>query len=118
MADTLKRMYFGQPGTASATLYTAPGTASSVSAAVVRTIHVANTSLNASTFTLGLGGTATLGSGGTADIAANQIISTFTVPAYGLFVENVSILMNQGEILTGKQSTTGSLTMIISGVEL
>lgn len=105
MADTLKRMYFGQPGTTNATLYTAPSTG-----AVVRTIHVANTSSSAATFSIGLKGTAAT--------AANQIIGSFSVPGYGLFVENVSIVLESGDTLQGLQGTSGALTLVISGVEL
>lgn len=110
MADTLKRMYFGQPATSNAEVYTAPSASAGVATAVIRTIHVANTTSTAATISLALNGTAAT--------AANCFLRTFSVPAYGLFVESVSIVMNHGDILNALQGTSGALTVLISGVEL
>lgn len=108
MAETLKRMYFGQPTTSNATLYTAPsGTGAT---AVIRSIHVANTSGSSATVSLGLNGTAAT--------AANQFVGAFSVPANGLFVENINIVLDDGDTIEGLQGTNGALTVIISGVEL
>lgn len=118
MADTLKRFGFytagtgasttSALGTTSGTLYTAPsGTGAT---AVLRSIHVCNTTAAASTITLALNAAA-----GT---AANQILGTFSVPAYGIFVENVNIVLNSADYITGLQGTASALTLILSGVEL
>lgn len=108
MADTLKRMYFGQPSTSNGTLYTAPS--GSGAKAVIRTIHVTNTSATSATISIGLNGTAAT--------AANQIVSTFSVPAYGLFVENLNIVLEASDTIQALQGTSGALTVLISGVEL
>ena len=108
MAEALKRMYFGQPSTTNSTLYTAPsGTGAT---AVVRNIHATNTSRSSATLSLGLNGTAAT--------AANQFIGNFSVPAYGLFVENINIVLEGSNTIQGLQGTSGALTVIISGVEL
>lgn len=108
MADTLKRMYYGQPSTSNSTLYTAPSGVGAT--AVIRNIHITNTSGSSATISLGLNGTAAT--------AANQFIATFAVPSYGLFVENINIVLNDGDTVQGLQGTSGALTLIISGVEL
>ena len=108
MADTLARLYFGQPSTSNGTLYTAP--AGSGAVAVVRTIHAANTTANTATLTLALNGTAAT--------AANQILGTFSVPAYGLLVENLNLVLNASDTIQGLQGTSGAITLVISGVTL
>lgn len=108
MADTLKRMYFGQPTTSNTTLYTAP--AGTGATAVIRNIHVANTTSAMATFSLALNGSSAT--------AANCIIKSFSVPVTGLFVENVNIVLNGGDTIQGLQGTNGALTMVISGIEL
>lgn len=110
MADALKRLYFGQPTTSNTTLYTAPGSTNTVPAAVVRTIHAANTSGTSATLTLALNGTAAT--------AANQILGTFSIPAYGLLVENVNIVLNETDTIQGLQGTSGAITLVVSGVTL
>lgn len=107
MADALKRMYFGQPGNGSAnnaTLYTAPA-----AGAVVRTIHIANTTSSSATVSIGINGTP--------NTAANAIYSAFAVPATGIHVWNGNIVLENGNTLQGFQGTSGALTVVISGVE-
>lgn len=106
MADTLKRMYIGQPSTGGGTIYTAPSGTGAV--AVVRTIHVTNTTASAATITLSL-----VSSGTT-----HRLITAFSVPANGILLENVNIVMEGSETLTASQGTSTALTMVISGVEL
>lgn len=110
MADALKRMYFGQPSTSNGTLYTAPGSTNTTPSAVVRTIHVANTSGAAATLSLGLNGTAAT--------AANQILGAFSVPAYGVLSISTNVVLNETDTLQGLQGTSGALTVVISGVTL
>lgn len=109
MADTLKQMYFGQPGTTNGTLYTVPGSGSTVAAAVIRNIHICNTTATAATISLSLNG-----SGAT---AANNIYRTFSVPANGVHIANVSIVLDAGDTIQGLQGTSAALTVVISGVE-
>lgn len=110
MADALKRMYFGQPGTTNATLYTAPTTTSGSPVAVIRSIHVCNTTGTAATLSLSLNGTAAT--------AANCFIKGFTIPVAGLLVENVNLVLESADTIQGLQGTSGALTVIISGVTL
>lgn len=105
MADVLKRMYFGQPGTTNGTLYTAPSTG-----AVVRSIHINNTTSSSATISLGINGTPAT--------AANAVYSAFAVPANGLHVWNGSMVLGNGDTLQGLQGTSAALTVVISGVEL
>lgn len=107
MADAIKRMYFGQPGNGSGnngTLYTSPATG-----AVVRTIHIVNTTTSSATISLGLNGTP--------NTAANAFYSAFAVPANGIHVWNGNIVMGNAETIQGFQGTSGALTVVISGVE-
>lgn len=104
MADALKRMYFGQPGTSNGTLYTAPAAGS-----VVRTIHIANTTTSSATISLGINGTAAT--------AANAFYSAFAVPPNGIHVWNGNIVLGNGDTVQGLQGTSGALTVVISGVE-
>lgn len=110
MADALKRMYFGTPGTTNGTLYTAPGSTNTTPSAVVRTIHVANTTASAATITLALNGTAAT--------AGNCFIKAFSIPSGGLLVENVNIVMNETDTIQGLQGTANALNVLISGVTL
>lgn len=104
MADALKRMYLGQPGTTNGTLYTAPA-----AGAVVRTIHINNTTTSAATISLGINGTPAT--------AANAFYSAFSVPPNGIHVWNGSIVLGNADTVQGLQGTSGALTLVISGVE-
>lgn len=111
MADALKRMYFGQPGNGSAnngTLYTAP--AGTGATAIVRTIHVSNTTASTATVSLGINGTP--------NTAANAFYSSFSIPANGIHVWNGNIVLEGGDTLQGFQGTGSALTVVISGVTL
>lgn len=112
MADTLKQFYIGQPtnsGTAGDLLYTAPSGSSGVATAVIRNIHVANTTGTAATFTLSIGGDVSS--------AARCIYKTFSVPGSGVHIANVSIVLTQGQSVYALQGTNVALTLVISGVE-
>jgi hypothetical protein len=110
MADTLKRIYFGQPGTTNATIYTAPTTPSgSGASAVIRTVHICNTTTNPATISLSVNGSAAT--------AANNVYRAFTIPASGIHVANVSLVLESGDTLQALQGTASALTMLISGVE-
>lgn len=105
MADTLKRLYGpAQPGTTNGTLYTAPA-----AGAVIRTLHIANTTSSSATISLGINGTPAT--------AANAWYSAFAVPANGLHVWNGSLYLGNGETLQGLQGTSAALTVTITGVE-
>lgn len=103
---SLKRMYFGQPGTATTgtLLYTAP-----LKGAVVRNIHICNTTVNAVNVWLGINGTP--------NTAANALYSSFTIPPNGIHAWSGSIVLGGSDTLLAYQQTSGALTMTISGVE-
>lgn len=106
MADVVKRMYGPATVTNSnVSVYTAPA-----AGAVIRNIHVCNTTATDATITVALDGTAAT--------AANQFVSALTVPGSGTYdwsgfcaVGNVGTI----QILSG---TTSVLTITISGIEL
>ena len=110
MSDTLARLYFGQPSTSNGTLYTTPGSTNTTPKAVVRSIHACNTTANTATLTLALNGTAAT--------AANQILGTFSIPAYGLFAQSLNLVLNETDTIQGLQGTSGAITLVISGVTL
>lgn len=106
MADVAKKMYEGAPGTTDSLLYTAPATG-----AVVRNIHVANTTSTAATITIGL-------NTGAAIAAAEHFLSALTVPANGVVDWNGFAVLDASETIRGLQGTASALTVTISGVEL
>lgn len=77
--------------------------------AVIRSIHVCNTTTSSATLTLALNGTSAT--------ATNCFIKAFGVPANGLLVENLNIVMESGDTIQALQGTAAALTLIISGVE-
>ncbi len=106
MADVAKRMYGpAQPGTANATLYTAPATG-----AVIRHIQVMNTTASAATISLAINGTAAT--------AANCVYFTFSVPAGGYEEKSCFIPLGNADTIQGLQGTASALTVTIGGVEL
>ena len=106
MADVAKDMYEGQPGTTDTLLYTAPATG-----AVVRGIHVANTTTSSATITLGLRAGATLA-------AANHFWSAQSVPPNGSIDWSGFQVLGNGATIRALQGTSTALTVTISGVEL
>jgi hypothetical protein len=97
-------------GTTNATLYTAPLGSGSGPTAVVRSIHICNTTTSPASITLALNGSAAT--------ATNCFMYQFTVPALGLLVENINIVLNSNDTIQGLQGTAAALTLTISGVEL
>lgn len=106
MTDTAKRLYGpAQPSTSNGTLYTAPA-----AGAVVLNIHITNTTTADATISLGIAGSAAT--------AANQFLSTKTVPANGGTYDWSGFLaLGNAETIQGVQGTSSALTVIISGYE-
>lgn len=77
---------------------------------VVRNIHIANTTATAATISLSVNG-----SGAT---AANNIYRTFSIPANGVHIANVNLVLHSIDTIQGLQGTSAALTVVISGVEL
>lgn len=99
-------MYEGQPSTSDTLLYTAPATG-----AVVRGMHVSNTTTSDATITLGLRAGATLA-------AANHWWSATTVPANGTLDWSGFAVLGNVATIRALQGTSSALTVTISGVEL
>jgi ATP-dependent protease ClpP protease subunit len=108
MPYTPARLYIGQPGTSNTTLYTVP----SGKKAIIKQILLANTSASSVTITIYL-----VPSGGTAG-AGNMIVSDITVNAKTVVTIDMAQVMNAGDFLVGVQSTSGAITVTISGVEV
>lgn len=106
MADVAKKMYEGQPGTTDTLLYTAVA-----AGAVVRNIHIANTTGTAATLTLGL-------NAGAALAAAEHFMSAVSIPANGQLDWSGFAVLDGSETIRALQGTASALTVTISGVEL
>lgn len=107
MADTLKPLYTGQPGTGDTLLYTAPGATTTS----VRAIHVCNTTGTAATITIGLRSAAALA-------AANHFLSAVSVPANGIYDWSGNQGLLTGETIRALQGTLSALTVHITGIEI
>ena len=104
MADSLSRIYGpAQPGTSTGVLYTAPVNTT----AVVRNIHVMNTTGSAATINLGVGD---------ASVAANCFLYAFSVAANSTYDWSGVLPIAEAETLDALQGTSGALTVTISGV--
>lgn len=104
MPDTAKRLAGPTAvGTAAATVYTVPA----ATTAILRNVHVANTTAGALTFNLSIG----------ADAAATRFYSGFSVPANGSLDWSGFIPLAATEVLQALASAAG-LTLTVSGVEV
>lgn len=106
MADVAKNMYEGQPGTTDSLLYTTVA-----AGAIVRSIHVTNTTGAAATITLGL-------NAGGALATANHFLSALSVPANSTYDWSGFQVLNASATIRALQGTASALTVTISGVEL
>jgi hypothetical protein len=89
-------------GVTEATLYTVP--ASTI--AIVRNIHVCNTSGAAVTFKMGIG----------ADAAGTRLFSDASVPANGVFDWDGFLMLAAAETL--RWTAAATLTVVVSGMEV
>lgn len=106
MADVAKNMYGGQPGTTDTLLYTAPATG-----AVVRSIHVVNTTQTAATITLGL-------NTGAAIVAGEHFLSALSIPPNSTYDWSGFQPIAANETIRALQGTAAALSVTIGGVEL
>ena len=105
MPDASGRIYGpAQPGTTNATLYTVGAAAT----AVVRSIHICNTTGTAATISLAINGTAAT--------AANCWLSALSIPANGSYDWSGFLHLSANDTLQGLQGTTSALTVTISAV--
>jgi hypothetical protein len=105
VATTPKPLVHIQLAAAAATLYTTPGSTTTV----VRHIRVVNADTTASyTFDLYRNGSGD----------ANRITETITVPAGGSWEDDVYIPLNPTDTIQGKASVATKLTIFIGGAEI
>lgn len=100
MADTLKKLYRGQPGTANATLYTVPASTKTI----IKSVTIANTSASAATITLKAGG--------------QVFVPGMSIDANSIVVINDVGILEAGELIEGLQGTASAISVWISGMEV
>jgi hypothetical protein len=104
-AVTINRvmLYRGQPTTSSATMYT------TTTDTKIASIVMCNTSAATATVTISV-----VNSGGTAGVT-NQVLSGLSIPAYTTVMMDTNIYMTGGDFIAANQSTSGAITVSISG---
>ena len=104
MADTAKRLAGpAQLTTSAATQYTVPASTT----AVVRNIHVANTSAAVAKFTMSIG----------TDAAGTRFYDEVEIPVDGALDWSGFLVLAATEVIQAKSDTATALTLTISGVE-
>lgn len=105
MADTAKRLFGPALLTnAAATKYTVPA----ATTAIIRNIHIANTTGTAATFTMSIG----------ADAAGTELFTAVSIAANTTVILPVFLVMAAAEILQAYSGTTSALNLTLSGVEV
>lgn len=105
MADTAKRL--GGPDdipNSEVTLYTVPG----ATTAIIRNIHIANTTGTAATIKMSIG----------ADAAGTRILGDLSIPANGTYDWSGFMVLAAAETLRATGGTNNALTATVSGVEV
>lgn len=100
MSTTPKKLYANKPGTTSATLYTVPSSTTTI----VKNIVLCNTTNTSAVVTLTVGG--------------QTIINSYSVSPNDTVSVDFSLVMIAADIITGLQTTTGAISVYISGVEV
>lgn len=110
MAVTLtpKKLYKGQPGTTSTTLYTVANTVGKY--AIVTHIAAANVTASAATLTMHA-----VPTGGSAS-GANMFIPGVSIPGFTVVFFDVAIVLEQDESLRALIGTASAITLTVSGV--
>lgn len=105
MADTPTRFYGpAQLANTATTLFTVGAGLT----AILRYIHVVNTSGTDRTFTLSVG----------ADAAGTRLYSAITVPAGGVLTERLNVPVAAEEVVQAYASATTALTLTVAGIEV
>ena len=105
MADAASRIYGpAQPGTTNGTLYTVPG----ATTAIVRGIHICNTTASAATISLAINGTSAT--------AANCFLEGFSIPADGSYDWEGFLALAATDTIQGLQGSSAALTVTISAI--
>ena len=105
MTDTAKRLAGPDdiPNSAT-TMYTVPGSTK----AIIRNIHIANTTNTAATIKMSIG----------ADAAGTRILGDLSIPAFGTYDWSGFMVLEAGETLRATGGTNNALTVTVSGVEV
>jgi len=101
MADVLKKIYLGTPGTVSSTLYTVPASTTTI----VKSIIACNDTEAAATLTIKVGGKTIISSN--ALLAAGQTVSFTDLGE-----------LATGDLIEGSQGTASAINVWISGMEV
>lgn len=105
MTDTAVRMVGPDDiPNSTTTLYTVPGSTK----AIIRNIHIANTTGTAATIKMSIG----------ADSAATRILGDLSIPAAGTYDWSGFMVLEAGETLRATGGTNNALTVTVSGVEV
>ena len=105
MADLAKRLVGPVLITnAEVTWYTVPTAAT----AIIRSIHIVNTSGTAATATISIG----------ADAAGTRLLGAHSVAANSEYDLSTFLVMTAAETLRGQAGTTNVLTITVSGIEV
>ena len=105
---TPTRLYQGQPGAGSTTLYSAPASTS----VILKEVLICNTSGSPATVSV------FLVPGGATQAAGNALVNNFQVAPNATLVQAMNQIMNSGDELTGQQGTGSAITLTISGVTM
>lgn len=108
MATTAKPLYVNQPGTSASSLYTTPASTTTI----IKTIIICNTTGSEAKLRLYV-----VPSGQTAGVAY-AIVYDRPIAAYDTVVLDLSTVMTAGYFIAGSQTTSGALSVNISGVEV
>ena len=113
MANTLKRLYTGQPSTSVGTLYTVP----SLTKTLIKDIMACNTSTEIKYLSL-YAVPNSLGSVGTAGVS-NAIFYNTPISANDVVSVSVSLILDSSnDTIQANTSTSIAITLFISGMEV
>jgi len=105
MTDTAKRLAGPDDiPNSTTTMYTVPGSTT----AIIRNIHIANTTTSAASIKMSIG----------ADAAGTRILGDLVVPANGTYDWSGFMVLAAGETLRATGGTNNALTVTVSGVEV
>jgi len=100
LANKVKKIFGGTPGTTSTTLYTTPASTKTI----VKSLIISNSTTVEATIT--------------AKFAEIGLINAYKVAPNDTVVLDLSLVLEAGESITALQGTVGSVNVHISGVEV
>ena len=100
MANTVKKLYAGAPGTTSAILYSVPGSTKTI----VKCLVFSNKTASEATITINFAGVG--------------LVNAYKVAANDTVVLDLSLVLEAGETITALQGTANAVNLHLSGVEV